>query len=536
MAADAELLLRLTTQLADGQPVDWQLAAELEPTLREQLRQLELLAGGFGGEPTQSAATGEPIELPQALREGERFGPLRIDGQLGQGSFGRVYRAHDPELQREVALKLIDGRGRSRVDILREARLLARVDHPNVLRVFGALEDGGRIGLAFELIEGQTMERWLVSQPAPGAHGLVAIGLELAGALCALHQVGIVHGDLKPANILRHPGGRWIVADLGSGRQAEQAGVSAGTPRYMAPELFDEGEPTAASDQYALGVVLFRLATGQCPVEGEDVVAIALAHQSGQRQRLLDLRPDLPGALVEAIERALAADPARRHASLGHFAAALSAVITGIVPERRPSRTPPALLAAAVVLMISLGLVWSMRSAPPTPAQASWLASDGNGVRALQLGDMLTMEQGLVLELDLPRSTHVYVFNQDQAGRRYQLFPLQAGELRNPLPAGPHRLPGKVAGEIVDWRLSSNGGREFFLLVLSNQPIPELTELAFAEAGSESSALLAMQEPIRGVGALQPRMTDTAADWSWVTALQARYPQARFERFELAAP
>ena len=535
MSSDSPALLKLTTQLADGEPLDWQLADQLDPTLREQLRQLELLAGGFGTDPATTSA-GDWVEAVEMLRAGEKFGPLKVVGELGQGSFGRVYRAHDPELNREVALKLIDPRGRSRLDILREARLLARVNHPNVLKVYGALEDRGRIGLAFELVEGQSMQQWLASQSLTGAHSLVAIGLELASAICALHQVGVVHGDLKPANILRHPSGRWIVADLGSGRRIGEIGMSAGTPRYMAPELFDQGEPSAASDQYALGVVLFRLASGEFPVDGADPAAIAIAHQKNLRLRLLDVRPDLPLALIDAVERAMAIEPDQRFGSVGQFAAALSAVIAG--PALAPSRPRYGLAAAALAASVGLlALFW--RILAPAPAELSevrWLAFDDSGVRALQLGDSLHLDQGLTLELQLPEATYVHVFNQDQAGHRFQLFPLQTGDLHNPLPPGQHRLPGRVGGETVDWRLSSSGGREYFLLVLSDQPIPELSAFALAESGSENAALLAMQEPVRGVGGLQARAGNQPVDWSWLNPLRTRYPKARFEAFELEAP
>ncbi|MCB1589894.1 MAG: protein kinase, partial [Xanthomonadales bacterium] len=205
----ADPLLALTAQLASGQSLDWAQAQSLEPTLREQLRQIELLAGGFGIAPDEDTEAGTDAKSAlTALQPGDRFGPLCIRQVLGRGSFGQVYRAYDAELDREVALKLVHGEGRSRSAILHEARLLARLDHPNVLRVYGALEDDGRIGLAFELIEGQTLEAWIGGHESLGAHALVATAMELGAALCALHQVGIVHGDLKPSNVLRHPGGR----------------------------------------------------------------------------------------------------------------------------------------------------------------------------------------------------------------------------------------------------------------------------------------------------------------------------------------
>lgn len=531
MAETEELLLKLSAQIADGSTVDWSDAQGLSPTLREQLRQIELLAGGFHGDSTQPDADAPAM----VLAAGDRFGPLLIRGVLGRGSFGQVYRAWDAELEREVALKLVASHRRSRDEILREARLMARIDHPNVLKVFGALEDRGRIGFAFELIEGETLEAWIGRHDRLGPHALVAIGLELAAALCALHQGQILHGDLKPGNILRHASGRWIVADFGSGQHAEECGVSSGTPRYMAPELFDAGQPSAASDQYALAVVLFRLASRRYPYEGDTLEAIAAAQGRGERVRLLDLRPDLPLPLIEAIERALAPDPSRRFASVGLFAAALSAVISE--PSTAPAwrRNLPWLAAAAVLLLAIVWLAQPASIAPNDAAELTWVSSRDGAGRVLNRGDALNPDEGLALELQLDRPRHVYIINQDQAGERFQLFPLGAAELSNPLAPGKHVLPGKVGGETVDWRLTSYGGREYFLVVLADQPIAELTGLQLAEAGSAPPTLLALDSSIRGVGGLQDRVALKAPDWSWLEQLKAKHPQAQFEIFELAS-
>lgn len=535
--AHEALLLKLSTQIVDGAKVDWNDAQELPTVLRQQLRQIELLAGGFQG-PATPVADSAPQATDDLLGVGACFGPLRIRGLLGRGSFGQVYRAWDAELEREVALKLIADRGRPRSEILREARLMARINHPNVLKVYGALQDRERIGFAFELIEGETMETWIARHDALGPHALIAIGLELCAALCALHQDQILHGDLKPGNILRHSSGRWIVADFGSCQRAEDSGISSGTPRYMAPELFESALPDAAADQYALGVVLFRLASRRFPVEGESVGVIAGAHARGERTPLIDLRPDLPLPLIHAIERSLAPAPEQRFASVGKLAAALSAVIAE--PHSPDSRSPrwrrvwpwlSAGLLLVVAVFLSNGWTSGVRS-----TELSWLLNQDGAVRILQQGDRLDVDQGLALQLQLDRPRHVYIVNQDGDGARFALFPLAGAELRNPLPAGKHVLPGKVDGASVDWRLTSRGGREYFVVVLSDQPIVELAELQLTEAGAIDSTSLAMSSTVRGVGGLSERTETVAPDFSWLEALRTRYPRARFEQFELASP
>ncbi|MCB1598658.1 MAG: protein kinase [Xanthomonadales bacterium] len=527
---DEQLLLKLSEQIAAGETIDWGQTQGLSPTLCEQLRQIELLAGGFVGDPTQPAT--DSAELMLGI--GERFGPLVVRSLLGSGSFGRVYRAYDAELDREVALKLVNAHRRGRAEVLREARLMARIDHPNVLKVYGALEDQQRIAFAVELIEGETLEAWFARHEPLGPHALVAIGLELCAALCALHQAQILHGDLKPSNILRHPNGRWIVADFGSGQHTADPGWASGTPRYMAPELLERGQGSPASDQYALAVVLFRLATRRYPYAGDTLDAVAEMQRRGVRERLLDLRPDLPRALVEAIEQGLERDPKQRHASVGAMAAALSAVIAEPLEGSRRGRRGWMLAALTFAVIVAASRLVS--TVPVAEDHLAWIARHAGDSRELALGDPIGADEGLTLELELQQPRYLYVINQDRQGARFQLFPLQAGKLRNPLSPGRYQLPGEVDGAIADWRVTSPGGREYFLVILADRPIQELAELRLSEAGAMPQNWLAAEDRVRGVGGTRPRSAEEDPDWQWVEQLKQSYPQARFERFELANP
>ena len=152
----------------------------------------------------------------------------------------------------------------------------------------------------------------------------------------------------------------------------------------------------------------------------------------------------------------------------------------------------------------------------------------------MRLGDALS------LELTLDRSRHVYVINEDTRGERFQLFPLAESDLANPLPAGRVRLPGTAAGEPIDWRITSRGGRERFYVLLADEPLADLKRLALDQPTmlqANDGSLYAAHDPTRGVGGLAPRAPGgTEADAEWLASLRQRYPALTVERFELANP
>ena len=167
-------LVRLAGRLADGRTLDLsELGAKIDPALIARLQQIEALASGFGALSTIAA---EPLESAPGLAEGSSFGGLKIGPLLGRGAYGEVYQARDHTLDRVVALKIPSNPSLSRRELLREGQLMARIDHPNVLRVFGAIEDTGRIGFACELMQGETLEQWWQRQGRLSASELIAIG------------------------------------------------------------------------------------------------------------------------------------------------------------------------------------------------------------------------------------------------------------------------------------------------------------------------------------------------------------------------
>jgi tetratricopeptide (TPR) repeat protein len=275
--------------------------------------------------------------------------------RLAVGSFGELYLAHDPELDREVALKLLRPHASDRLlseRLLTEARTLARVRHPNVVAVHGADAREGRAGLWMELVKGRTLEAWLRDNGPLGAGEAIAIGRDICRALAAVHAAGLVHGDIKTQNVMREDGGRIVLMDFGAGQAQGAARAAAGTPLYLAPEVLAGAPATPRSDIYSLGVLLFHLLTNRYPCVAEDMDALRAAHARGSRVRLRDLRPDLPAALVDAVERAVEPDPALRFPTPG----AMERGLSGVNGDRDRSRSwwPLAAVATAAALALAL--------------------------------------------------------------------------------------------------------------------------------------------------------------------------------------
>ena len=298
-----------------------------------------------------SAAIGE---VPLDLKPGATWGPLQIREKVGRGRFGDVYRAWEPNLDRDVALKIL--RRLEPTDplasaIVHEGRLMARIRHPNVVTIHGAHRIDGRTGLWMEFIHGQTLEAELADRGPFEAGELTRIGTEVCAALEAVHAAGLVHRDVKAQNVMRERSGRIVLGDFGTGLELEAAASCppdmAGTPAYLAPEVFERQAATPRSDIYSVGALLFHLATRDYPVKGSSFSALRDAHRNRQRATLRASRPDLPAGLASAIDRALDPDPSQRPARASEFAAALEAA-----SRPRPTR----LYAAAVLALAGLGV------------------------------------------------------------------------------------------------------------------------------------------------------------------------------------
>lgn len=353
---------------------------------------LEFLGRESGPEsPSRRQHSRGPRDSPAASedvgQDASRWGQLTLRRKLGVGGFAEVYLAHDDTLDRDVALKLRRFDERTEAETVRgflaEARRLAKVRHPNVLVVHGADVHDGRVGIWTDLIEGKTLEE-IVSDLGPLGPGETAsIGRDLCRALAAVHEAGLLHGDIKPGNVMREVGGRIVLMDFGAGLEFQTRGggdpvLGYGTALNAAPEVLEGHRAGVTSDIYSVGVLLFFLLTGEYPVEGESLDEVRAQHRKHQRRSLTDLRPQLPSALVHLVERALSPDPAQRFASVGAVESALSQVWEG---ESARSRRRGALMqrlavgAVAALVLVSGWTLWrSMdrqrsRSATAVPAE-----------------------------------------------------------------------------------------------------------------------------------------------------------------------
>ena len=322
-------LLALGSAVSDGSSVDWEQAERnaADPATQDIVRGMRNLAGVVAAH-RSSGANGSDGKQVSAAPAARHWRHIVLFESIGAGAFGTVYRGWDPTLDREVAVKLFP-----RVSSLdpgaplEEARNLARVRHANVVVVYGADRDGDEAGIWMEYIEGHTLAEMVRATGPMSAREVIGVGLDLCRALAALHGAGLLHRDIKPHNVMREFGGRIVLMDF-SGAQAVAgkvaSGVNSGTPLFMAPELFATGVASIASEVYSLGILLFFLLSARLPVEGNTVADLKRAHAGGQRNRLADLRPDVPSALAQVIERAVAIDPAARYQTAGEFEHALA--------------------------------------------------------------------------------------------------------------------------------------------------------------------------------------------------------------------
>ncbi len=333
-------LLDVAAALADGTPVDWESAAQSISSEEDRrlLAELRFIAGVARPGPVHSSGPVSPAALgrrvtplvgtPATELAIESWGPLRILEHVGRGTFGDVYRAWDSRLDREVALKILRRREHDDTPntdardstVIREGRLLARVRHPNVVTVYGAERIGGQVGVWMEFIHGKTLEQELRDQGPLDVDRVTRIGIDLADALSTVHRAGLIHGDVKTHNVMCASEGRTVLTDFGAGFELDEtlAGESrelAGTPVYIAPEVFAAGAASSSSDVYSLGVLLYHLVTGTYPVSGRSLKEVRDAHACGRRTSLSTARPDLPPAFVRIVDRAIDPNPDNRYGS-----------------------------------------------------------------------------------------------------------------------------------------------------------------------------------------------------------------------------
>jgi len=256
---------------------------------------------------------------------------------LGQGAMAEVFRAYDRHIHREVAIKLLR-KDRSvdtyfRQRLVREARAVAQLPHPNIVTVFDAGESENRPYIVMELLEGRFLDEWLKINRTCAWQDVLIIATQLASALNQAHDKGIIHRDIKPANIIWQEDKQTAkLADFGiahietANTAFTQAGQLIGTPQYMAPEQIQGKQADARSDLFSLGVVLYHLLTGNRPFNGESLASLAYQITHAQPPPIDTTAVKAPKYLVRIINKLLTKSPKQRYQSAADLLADIKAV------------------------------------------------------------------------------------------------------------------------------------------------------------------------------------------------------------------
>jgi predicted Ser/Thr protein kinase len=297
-----------------------------------------------------------------------------VEGELGRGAMGVVYRATERELHRAVALKVLPPALATTSAIAerfkREARLMASLDHPNVMPVYRVGQAGGVPFMTMKLVEGRSLEAILAEQGALPLPVVVVVLRAASAALAAAHDRGIVHRDVKGGNILVDRDGRILVTDFGIARAADDGSLTAtstivGTPYFMSPEQCAGKRVGPASDQYSLGILAFQMLSGSVPFEADSLAGIMHHHFFTPAPDLGLVRDGLPRPLLDVVERALAKEPERRFASTRDMVDALDAVPLEVAERREGEAALRALARGDVVPRVP---ATALHAAPTVPS------------------------------------------------------------------------------------------------------------------------------------------------------------------------
>jgi serine/threonine protein kinase len=285
------------------------------------------VSGGDG--PTTTSSVDVVRERLQRIVEGK----YRIEKLLGKGGMGAVFLAHDLTLEREVAIKVLPPDVAQDEQVVRrfqqEAKTAARLDHPNIIPIYRVESEGGLNYFVMKYISGTSLEDLLEKKEPLPVPEIQRILWEAACAIGHAHQRGVVHRDVKPANIMFDHDGRVMLTDFGISKALQAAtgftatGMIIGTPHYMAPEQGKGAPVDGRADQYSLGVVGYRMITAELPFSGDSVHTIIYKHIYEAPPLASAKRPGIPGSLTVAISRALSKEPDQRFATMEEFATAV---------------------------------------------------------------------------------------------------------------------------------------------------------------------------------------------------------------------
>lgn len=315
---------------------------------------------------------------------GRQFGQYRIVAPLGKGGMATVYKAYQPSMERYVALKILPSHYATDPSFLgrfdQEAKVIAALEHPNILPVYDYGQADGYAYLVMRYVEGGTLTAILHGQPLPLPQ-ICSIITQVAAALDYAHARGVVHRDVKPSNVLMDQQGNCLLSDFGIARMIKTTmrftatGSFVGTPTYASPEQCLGDELDGRSDIYSLGVMLYEMATGRPPFDAETPMAIMVMHIHDPLPLPRQVNPRLPEGVERVILKALAKKPEDRYQAASEMARALASVPTTVAPELQLARRIPLwgwVASGLAILCMSAGLLaggiaFSKVAARPTP-------------------------------------------------------------------------------------------------------------------------------------------------------------------------
>jgi tetratricopeptide (TPR) repeat protein/predicted Ser/Thr protein kinase len=478
------------------------------------------------------ARASEAVSGPDTLAVQQQVGSrYRLVRMLGRGGMGAVYQAHDNELRRPVALKVLLPDVAANEAMLerfkREIHISSTVTHRNVLRVFDLGEGPGTKFLTMEFIEGENLAEMMKREGRLPIDLVIRILRQVCLGLGAAHEQGVLHRDLKPANVMISHDDRVLLTDFGIAKSLEQTGMTQageimGTPHYMSPEQV-KGEPIdARSDIYSLGVMLYEMATGQVPYSGHSIYEVMIQRVQKDPRPAVELNPDIPPFLQHIIQRCMAMKKEDRYGSTAELLADLDQSLqTGVTPpmptpslRRRlqslrsvPVRTILLVLTAALVVSIAW---WFWRGARGSPgggpvgqaqqAPLSVLVADFQN----RTGDSMfdgTLEE--TLGIGLEGASFITTFNRGQARK----ITGQIQEGRQKLNLQTARLVAQREGisVVVDGGVQETGDS----YEISASAIDALTGKALA-TGTVTAAKKA--DVLASVAKLSSRIRETLGD------------------------
>ncbi len=357
---------------------------------------------------------------------GTTLSHYRIVGKLGEGGMGVVYRAEDTKLRRPVALKFISSDltldGKSHNTILREARSVSALNHPNICTIYSAEEHEGRPFIVMELLEGESLQQ-ILRERRLTFEDIKSVGTQVADALDAAHSNGIIHRDIKPGNIMVNARGQVKVLDFGLARRASTSegpdltasatvtGGIAGTPLYMAPEQLLGQQPDPRTDLYALGLVLYEMATGQRPFQEDLTPKLINAILNHAPAPPHTLNSSIPPELERVILKSLEKDPASRYQSVREIAVDLRRLGITAVPQGTPAVGRRRFLISVLGIALSIAaavvasfLIWRGGS-PVSPGTGGRVSTGGAASKVAEANEYFEKAMlFLVSQMDLARA------------------------------------------------------------------------------------------------------------------------------------